>query len=328
MSTELSVIEHVLVQGDLVKLSPPQRVEYYNRVCESLNLNPLTRPFHYLQLNGKLQLYATKDCAEQLRKRDGISISIVSREVVEEVYVVTARAVDPNGRCDESIGAVPLGNLKGDARANAIMKAETKAKRRVTLSFAGLGMLDETETSSIPSAYEVKVNAHGEIENTSEAVSTRPQLQAPAEQRQPRAAKDLAECQSCGATIAWAKTPNGKNAPFDVINGIRTDVIHFQTCPNADDHRKPKTGTVTPVDDAPPVDATRVKYIARIRELLREVGTPDELTINLDEYSMDGLTEFGAVLRMRHDEKIERAAQVKSVSAFDAVDILVSNPAA
>ena len=36
-----------------------------------------------------------------------------------------------------------------NALANAIMKAETKAKRRVTLSICGLGMLDETELETI-----------------------------------------------------------------------------------------------------------------------------------------------------------------------------------
>jgi hypothetical protein len=45
-----------------------------------------------------------------------------------------------------------LGNLKGDALANALMKSETKAKRRVTLSIAGLGWLDETELETIPVA--------------------------------------------------------------------------------------------------------------------------------------------------------------------------------
>jgi hypothetical protein len=67
-----------------------------------------------------------------------------------DIYVVTARAKDRTGREDESTGAVPLGNLKGDALANALMKAETKAKRRVTLSIAGLGWLDETELETIP----------------------------------------------------------------------------------------------------------------------------------------------------------------------------------
>jgi hypothetical protein len=61
------------------------------------------------------------------------------------VLVVTARATMPDGRVDESIGALPIDKLQGEARANALMKCETKAKRRVTLSICGLGMLDESE---------------------------------------------------------------------------------------------------------------------------------------------------------------------------------------
>jgi hypothetical protein len=45
---------------------------------------------------------------------------------------------------------VPIGSLKGDSLCNALMKGETKAKRRVTLSIAGLGWLDETELETIP----------------------------------------------------------------------------------------------------------------------------------------------------------------------------------
>jgi hypothetical protein len=101
-------------------------------------------------LNGKLRLYALRDCADQLRRLHGISISITSRERLGDVYIVTVRAKDRTGREDESTGAVALGTLKGDALANALMKAETKAKRRVTLSLAGLGWLDETELETIP----------------------------------------------------------------------------------------------------------------------------------------------------------------------------------
>jgi hypothetical protein len=118
-------------------------------VCKSLGLNAMTKPFEYLTLNGKLRLYALRDCADQLRRLHGISIYIASREKMSDIYVVTARAKDRTGREDESTGAVPLGNLKGDALANALMKAETKAKRRVTLSIAGLGWLDETELDTV-----------------------------------------------------------------------------------------------------------------------------------------------------------------------------------
>ena len=154
-----AAIEQVLIGGDLSRLTSEQRVSYYNKTCESLGLNPLTQPFAYINLNGKLTLYARKDCTEQLRGIRNISIGIASREVVEGVYVVTARATNPAGRMDESIGAVPIDKLTGEARANAMMKAETKAKRRVTLSFCGLGILDETEIESIPGA---RVEAHSQ----------------------------------------------------------------------------------------------------------------------------------------------------------------------
>jgi hypothetical protein len=53
------------------------------------------------------------------------------------------------------MGAVAIAGLKGEALANALMKAETKAKRRVTLSISGLGMLDETEAEDLPGAQRV-----------------------------------------------------------------------------------------------------------------------------------------------------------------------------
>jgi hypothetical protein len=156
------VLESVAVSGDLSGLTAAQRLAYYQAVCRSLGLNPLTKPFEYLTLNGKLRLYALRDCADQLRRLHGISIHIVNRERLQDLYVVTARAKDRTGREDESTGAVALGSLKGDALANALMKAETKAKRRVTLSLAGLGWLDETELSTIPGVQVGEPSANGD----------------------------------------------------------------------------------------------------------------------------------------------------------------------
>jgi hypothetical protein len=66
---------------------------------------------------------------------------------------VHARATDKTGRTDEDFGVVATaGKLQGEAGANLVMKAVTKAKRRVTLSICGLGMLDETEVETIPGA--------------------------------------------------------------------------------------------------------------------------------------------------------------------------------
>jgi len=156
---DAKAIESVLIGGDLSKLSPEQRVQYYNRMCETLGLNPLTKPFAYLTLNGKLILYALKDATEQLRKVHGVSITEVTSQKFDDVFVVTAKAADKSGRTDAATGAVAIGNLKGEALANALMKAETKAKRRATLSICGLGMLDETEADTIPRAELVEAPA-------------------------------------------------------------------------------------------------------------------------------------------------------------------------
>jgi hypothetical protein len=170
VSAELQ--EKVLLGGDLSVLNPSERLVYYNAVCESLGLNPLTRPFEYIELNHKLVLYARKDCTDQLRTNRTIDVTIPSREVTGELIVVTARAKTMDGRTDESIGAVPRSKEDGEWRtgqngkrffvgkgtysplgpeemANAMMKAETKAKRRVTLSICGLGVLDEIEVDDV-----------------------------------------------------------------------------------------------------------------------------------------------------------------------------------
>lgn len=169
MSTDIvtrdagAIAEQVAIVGDLSKLSPEQRMAYYGEVCKSVGLNPLTRPFQYIQLNGKLTLYTTRDATDQLRRRGGVSIVIVGRERIEDVYVVTARATTPDGRTDESTGAVAIGNLKGENLANALMKAETKAKRRVTLSICGLGWLDESELDTVRDARPIVVDDRGII---------------------------------------------------------------------------------------------------------------------------------------------------------------------
>lgn len=161
---DMSAIEQVVMQGDLSKLNPEQRVTYYRRVCDSLGLNPFTNPFAYISLNGKLTLYAKKDCTEQLRKIHGVSIEDLDYKIVDDLYIVKAKAKDKYGRTDESTGAVVIGNLKGEMKANAIMKAETKAKRRVTLSICGMGWADESEVQSIPGARPVDVDlSTGEI---------------------------------------------------------------------------------------------------------------------------------------------------------------------
>ena len=158
-----NLAEQVAVAGDLSQLSAEQRMAYYGRVCDSLGINPFTRPFEYIKLNNKLVLYATRTAADQLRRRNGVSLDAPRIEFADGLVIVTVTGRDDQGRTDTEIGAVALGNLQGEARANAIMKAVTKAKRRLTLSICGLGWLDETEVETIRDARPVTVTTDGVI---------------------------------------------------------------------------------------------------------------------------------------------------------------------
>jgi hypothetical protein len=141
----MTAIEQVLVKGDLAALNVEQRVQYFNLVCKSLGLNPLTRPLQFMALNGKVVLYATRDCTDQLRKLQGVSILSMDSKMVGDLLVVTTSAKDRAERTDFATGVVNTKGLVGADLANAMMKAETKSKRRVTLSLCGLGLLDESE---------------------------------------------------------------------------------------------------------------------------------------------------------------------------------------
>jgi hypothetical protein len=174
-----ALIESVVTKGDLAKLSSQERTQYYVEVCKSVGLNPFTRPFEYLTLNGKMILYARRDAADQLRKINNVSVEVVSRSVEEDLVVVHVRASDKTGRADEDFGAVSIAGLRGEAKANAILKAITKAKRRVTLSISGLGFLDETEVDEMPVTNRVPtpISAATELDAFAAAPEPTPQLQ-------------------------------------------------------------------------------------------------------------------------------------------------------
>lgn len=145
----IDIITSLVINGDISKLNPQQRVYYYQQFCEKLGLDPLSQPFRILRLQGKEILYCDRGGAQQLNKLHKVSHEIKTRETVNDCYVVTAQASTPDGRKTESIGAVSIGNRKGENLCNAMMKAETKAKRRATLDLLGLGILDETEMESV-----------------------------------------------------------------------------------------------------------------------------------------------------------------------------------
>jgi len=187
------IMEQVIIKGDLAKLTPQERVLYYKAVCASGGFNPLTKPFEFINLNGKMVLYALKGATDQLRELRGVSVEEIQTTRQDDMIIVSAKVRDKAGRTDADVGAVYVGGLKGEALANAMMKAQTKAKRRATLSICGLGMLDETEVETVPNAQPVHIDHDtGEITNGTKPVEL------------PPAARDIAR-RGMAALDAWWK---------------------------------------------------------------------------------------------------------------------------
>lgn len=168
-----ALMEKVVIGGDLKDLTSEERVLYYHNTCESLGLNPLTKPFEYIVLDNKLILYARATAADQLRKINNISITKV--ELSRDDDLITARAYgeQPSGRKDTASAVIPMERwdkyknamvrLTGVDLANAIMKCETKCKRRLTLSMAGLNMVEESDLDTLKGLEYAHLNAIGDI---------------------------------------------------------------------------------------------------------------------------------------------------------------------
>ncbi len=148
--TTARVVESMVLRGDISALSPEERAKFYLQMCEALGLSAASQPLAVLRLNGKEILYPTRGATDQLA-----AIHRLNREIVDgprvldvcgtKMIYAVCRATHPNGRSETAVATVPATDL-----LNALMKAETKAKRRATLSILGLGMLDETEIETIP----------------------------------------------------------------------------------------------------------------------------------------------------------------------------------
>lgn len=177
-NTDLNLIKKILKTDNLATLTPQEREEYYLARCESLGLDPLSKPFSYLEMkDGKggtrMVLYFNKNASDQLRGKLKIKFhkpefkksdcgEYLQAEVMFEL---------PDGRVEFATAAVPLVKedavwnkqpdgskvkvvkgilpLSPDEKANAVMRLETKLKNRATMSAMGSGMMDESELDTL-----------------------------------------------------------------------------------------------------------------------------------------------------------------------------------
>jgi hypothetical protein len=160
------VLNQIALTGDTCKLTPKQKTQYMNYMCDRFGLNPSSLPFAFITVQGKEILYAKKDATEQLRRINKVSLSPAKITIDRESGIVMATVeAEMDGRRDAGTGAASIVKrlkegegkdakytdkpMTGDDFANAVLKAETKAKRRATLSIVGLGFLDESEIETV-----------------------------------------------------------------------------------------------------------------------------------------------------------------------------------
>lgn len=140
-----------VVQHNLDSLSPEQRKAYLDSISEYVGLSPEQNWFDLIWIhdeeNGfkKLVPYAKRGTTDVLREKHQISV-LDMVDLSREGYVAfKAIGKNANGRQEVAIGSHSIEGLKGPKLASAVMTAETRAGRRLTLKFVGLGILDASE---------------------------------------------------------------------------------------------------------------------------------------------------------------------------------------
>ena len=138
---------------DLDQLSEAEQLEYVELACEHLGV-PSDLGLVSLGFmdsgDGKRKkvLYVHKGATDIVRDHRGINVESMIPLAANKEYVgFTATGKDSKGRQEVAVGAVSISGLTGVAVANAVMTAQTKASRRLTLIYAGGGFFAATEVS-------------------------------------------------------------------------------------------------------------------------------------------------------------------------------------
>ena len=159
-----SLLEEILADAqaagkDTSSLSRDDRSALLVGLARKLGLNPLSGAVMFLKTNGRETLYVTKQGTDQIAAREKLKRETTKGpEIItmegKKVVFCQVRASHPDGRSEVSTATLLLADVVND-----LMKCETKAKRRATLSVCGLGLLAEDEIETIPGAQSVPFEA-------------------------------------------------------------------------------------------------------------------------------------------------------------------------
>lgn len=149
---------------DLEHLDKDQKAKYYSNACEFLgipaNLNLLAFINMVVGDSGRHEvLYAKKGATDLIRQNRGISttsLEALKDLIPGQVCFIAVGKELTTGREERAVGTADIEGLRGKDLSDAIMIAQTRATRRMTLQFVGGGILDESE---IPSNKTALVNS-------------------------------------------------------------------------------------------------------------------------------------------------------------------------
>lgn len=138
---------------NLDDLDEQQKQEYYLAACKHFNLPPDMNLLAFIWLdNGEgqrhLALYAKKGATDLIREHEKITTESLTMQSGANFVSFIARGVNGGGRAEMAVGSAFTEGLKGRALEAAVMTAQTRATRRMTLQFLGGGLLDESEVNS------------------------------------------------------------------------------------------------------------------------------------------------------------------------------------
>lgn len=140
----------------LDNLNEEEKHLYYQDACKHFGLPPELNLLEYLWLqdsehNGKhLVLYCRRGGTDIIRANKGICVDEIKETIADGVVIFTAKGHDSTGRTDVAVGSASIKGLYGSALSSAVMTAQTRATRRLTLQLVGGGLLDETEVQEHP----------------------------------------------------------------------------------------------------------------------------------------------------------------------------------
>jgi hypothetical protein len=138
---------------NLDRLTDQEIAQYLRDVSEYVGLDPDLNAFDVLwipdEITGmkKLVVYARKGTTDILRGMHGIEITSLIQLNIPGTASFQATGKNKGGRQEIAVGSHSIEGLKAQKLADAVMTAQTRALRRLTLQFVGLGILDETEVS-------------------------------------------------------------------------------------------------------------------------------------------------------------------------------------